>query len=176
MSIVLKRIYEEYRRRFFAYVYRRIHDAETSADIVQTVVMNVLVKIRTEPEFESMPYLVMIAYIYRSLENAVIDHLRKKDVTRRKVQELTESYLVEQTSIRSVEDVVIQKDEDIRCMCLCMEMLSEEDFVLLRDRYYYGISYKILAAEQGVSEEALRQRVSRIKKRLRKAKEDLRHD
>ncbi len=174
MSRLLRILYEKDCKKFWLRVYVKIGDAELAKDIVHDTMARVLIQIRSHPDrFDPMTEAELLAYVYRSLENAIIDFYRKRDTEKRKLQEYMEACVVEQTGRHALEDCVIEKEECRNILRFCMTELREEELLLLRDVYYYELPYRILAAEHGVSEFALRQRVSRIRKRLRKAKEKL---
>lgn len=63
----------EQRRQFLAFVQRRVGDAAAAEDILQGAYMRAL---RQEDDFETQQSVV--AWFYRVLRNAVIDHYRRR--------------------------------------------------------------------------------------------------
>ena len=172
MSVLLRKLYDEHYKSMVYHVYNWIGNIEDAKDIVQNVITKVLVKIRKAPmRFELMKDWELMAYVYRALDNAVIDYYRKNDTEKRKVQEIINVQIVETTISRSAEDIVMRKEANKKLRNFFMENVSEEEFLLLRDAYYYKIPIRILAEEYGIKEDAMKKRLSRLKARLRKEME-----
>lgn len=174
MSRLLRQLYEGYHRRLLMRAYQKVGDLETAKDIVHEVIARVLVQIRTFPDrFDIMTEAELLAYVNRSLENAVIDYYRKRDTEKRKLQEYMDQRILEMAGKNVLDERVVEREEDRRVLQSCLRILSDEELMLMCDVCHYNLPYKVLAVEQGISVWALKQRISRIRKRLRKAKEEL---
>lgn len=174
MSRLLRQLYEGYHHKLLMRAYQKLGDMETAKDLVQEVIAKVLAQIRKHPgRFEIMTEAELLAYVNRSLENAIIDYYRKRDTEKRKLQEYMDQHILETTGKRALDERVVDREEDRRVLQSCLKILSDEELMLMRDVCHYNLPYKVLAEEQGISVWALKQRISRIRKRLRKAKEGL---
>ena len=172
MSVLLKQLYSEHYKKLVFHVFKGTGNIEDAQDIVQNVVTRILVKIRKNPEkFNFMEHWEFMAYVYRALDNAVIDYYRKNDTDKRRVQDLINEHVVNTTISKSAEDIVMRKEKSKELRNIFMEQLSDEEFLLLRDAYYYRIPIRVLAEEFGIREDAMKKRLSRLKARLRKEME-----
>jgi len=95
----------EQRRQFLAFVERRVGDSAAAEDILQAAYMRAL---RSEDEFEKDESVV--AWFYRVLRNAVIDHYRRRG---------TEGKALEAWG-RELQDVVHPSHEAQAEICCCL--------------------------------------------------------
>lgn len=112
----------EYRRQFLCFVQRRVGDAALAEDILQSAYMRALQHDGDVREAESM-----VAWFYRVLRNALIDHYRRRT---------TESEALAVWA-REMEDAVVPppeiRDEVCRCLTAAMDGLPANYAELLRE-------------------------------------------
>jgi len=70
----LGELYDEYAPRIYAYLYRRVHDAQLAEDLTGEVFVRVLQAIRSERFWHTS----FRGWLYRIAHNLVVDHYRKQ--------------------------------------------------------------------------------------------------
>ena len=70
-------LYDRYAPLIYAYVYRRIHDAQTAEDLTSEVFVRMLAAIRDDKVWHTS----FRAWLYRIAHNLVVDHYRKQPPT-----------------------------------------------------------------------------------------------
>jgi len=73
----LGELYDEYAPRIYAYLYRRVHDAQLAEDLTGEVFVRVLQAIRSERFWHTS----FRGWLYRIAHNLVVDHYRKQPPT-----------------------------------------------------------------------------------------------
>ena len=70
----LAKLYDQYAPRIYAYLYRRVQDAQLAEDLTGEVFLRVLQAIRSERFWHTS----FRAWLYRIAHNLVVDHYRKQ--------------------------------------------------------------------------------------------------
>jgi RNA polymerase sigma-70 factor (ECF subfamily) len=73
----LGELYDEYAPRMYAYLYRRVQDAQTAEDLTSEVFVRMLRAIQAERFWHTS----FRAWLYRIAHNLVVDHYRKQPPT-----------------------------------------------------------------------------------------------
>lgn len=144
----------ENHRAFLAFLERRVGDREVAEDILQNAFAKSMERLDTLREGESA-----VAWFYRSLRNAVVDHWRRTGARTRAV----EAYGAE----------LEQGDEETtREVCKCVARLAStlkpEYADALRRIEVDDVAVKDFAAEAGISAGNAAVRVFRAREALRK--------
>jgi RNA polymerase sigma-70 factor, ECF subfamily len=147
----------EHREKFLGFVQRRVESREMAEDILQNAFVRGLERGGELREEESA-----VAWFYRMLRNAVIDHYRHRTSTERAFQEWVRELETETRPDEMIHDVA----------CACVQELMED----LKPEYREAIrvvdleenSLRELAGAAGISENNAAVRVHRAREALRK--------
>jgi RNA polymerase sigma-70 factor (ECF subfamily) len=146
----------ENRRTFLSFLERRIGHREAAEDVLHESYARSLDKMPIEDE-ESM-----VAWFYRVLRNAVVDHYRRGGATERALSALA----------RELEQEAEPDLDERNAVCLCVARLSEtlkaEYALALRRIDVDGVSVQDYAAEAGITPNNAGVRVFRARQALRK--------
>ena len=129
----------ENRRAFLSFLERRIGHREVAEDVLQEAFARSLDKLPLDTEESAL------AWFYRVLRNAVIDHYRRGGVSERALAALTRQ-LDEQT-----EPSLDERDAVCRCVVRLSETLKPEYALALRRIDVDGVSVQDFAAEAGIT-------------------------
>ena len=156
-----------YRKRILGTIFRLISRAEDVEDVGQDVFVRLyfsLDQLRSPEVFEP--------WLYRLTVNAAYDYLRKQrrsgDV---RMADLTEEQLsVADAAAGSKESAKHENQKQLReTLDVLMTQVSEDDRLLLGLKELQGLSLKELREVYGVSENVLKVRLFRARKRVLKA-------
>jgi RNA polymerase sigma-70 factor (ECF subfamily) len=136
---------------------------ETAKDLAQDVALRAWTQLDRLSDPRAFP-----AWIRRIAANAARDHLRRTAV--RKEDSLEAAVAIESDDDPHAKAVRIA---EIRLMLVAIEEEDSETIVLLNARAD-GVPIAELATNAGIAEAAMKMRLMRIRKRLRKRLEDLR--
>jgi RNA polymerase sigma-70 factor (ECF subfamily) len=143
-------------RAFLAFLERRVGSKEVAEDILQEAFTRGIDRAGTIRDNESV-----LAWFYRALRNAVIDHYRRNDVRRRSLEGLKQE----------LESTTVPK-ETAEAVCKCVlslaETLKPEYAEAIRRIDVEGMAVKDFAAEAGLTANNAGVRVSRARDALRK--------
>jgi RNA polymerase sigma-70 factor (ECF subfamily) len=141
-------------RDFVAFVEKRIGSRALAEDIVQSAFVRSMERGGVRDEESA------VAWFYRVLRNAVIDHYRRQAASERAGErlaaELPRSQPAEET-----------KEEICRCLAGILETLKPEYRTALDAVEIDGASLRDLAAREGISENNAAVRLHRARKALR---------
>lgn len=147
MKQQIELIIEKYYRPIYCYCTAKLYDSEAAKDCTQEVFLAFVRKAeRLDVEQEIRPWL------YRAADLVIRAYRRKNS------QLLSIS---DEDLERLCETVMPEYTED----CL-RELLTEEEYALVWQHYMEGQTMRTLAARCGTSEDAMKQRISRIRRRL----------
>ena len=140
----------EHREKFLGFLQRRVESREVAEDIMQNAFVRGLEKSGELREEDSA-----VAWFYRMLRNAVIDHYRHRASTERAMQEW-----VQELETESRPDEMIQ---DVACACVqeVLEDLKPEYREAIRVADLEERSMRELAESAGISENNAAVRVHR---------------
>ena len=146
----------ENRRAFLSFLEKRIGRTGGAEDVLQDAFARSLDKVPLGDE-ESV-----IAWFYRALRNAVVDHYRRSGATDRALATLA----------REIEEQVEPDLDDRNAVCRCVSRLSEtlkpEYAAALRRIDVEGVPVQDYATEVGISANNAGVRVFRARQALRK--------
>jgi RNA polymerase sigma factor (sigma-70 family) len=147
----------ENHRRFLAFVERRVGSREVAEDVLQEAFVRGLARADQLQEQDSV-----VAWFYRSLRNALVDHWRKTSSAKR---------IFEQPGVSDVAEPAIDP-ELMQTVCECatslLETLKPEYAAALRRVELDGISVKQLAQEMDVTPNNASVRLFRAREALRR--------
>jgi RNA polymerase sigma factor (sigma-70 family) len=146
----------ENHRTFLRFLERRVGDRATAEDLLQDAFGRALERIDTLRDDESA-----VAWFYRTLRNAAIDHYRRHDASRRAL----EAFARELDEAVPPEDV---KDAICGCVGTLAKTLKPEYARALQRIDVDGVPVKDFAAEAGISAANAGVRVFRAREALRR--------
>lgn len=146
-------LYEEHRERLFYYLLRLTGDYDLSRDIMQESFVRCLGRYSD--------CINHIALLYKVARNLVLDHKRKSD----RNEPLKQQQLADQIDIE--HQVLVH--EHYRKMLAALKSLSFQDRELLSLVADESLSYREIATIMGATENSIKVRVHRARKRLRLA-------
>lgn len=144
-------------RAFLAFLERRVGSREVAEDLLQEAFARGIDRIDTLRDEDSV-----VAWFYRSLRNAVIDHYRRNDARRRNL----ERFAGEIASAASPDAELLA--EACRCVLSLADTLKPEYAEAIRRIDVEGLPVKDFAAEKGMSANNAGVRVFRAREALRK--------
>ena len=143
-------------RTFLRFLERRVGDRETAEDLLQDAFGRALERLDSVRENESV-----VAWFYRVLRNAVIDHYRRSDAARRAVEAFARD-LDETVPPHDVRDAICE------CVTTLARTLKPGYAEALRQIDVEGVPVKDFAAQAGISAGNAAVRVFRAREALRK--------
>jgi RNA polymerase sigma-70 factor (ECF subfamily) len=146
-------LYQDHRERLFHYLLRMTGDYDLSRDIMQESFTRCLARYGDRID--------NIALLYKVARNLVIDHKRKSD----RNESLKEQNTVDPIAL----DQQFLVREEYRKVLLALKDLSFEDRELLSLVAGKSLSYRKIASILAISENSVKVRVHRARKRLRSA-------
>ncbi|MGD9366138.1 MAG: RNA polymerase sigma factor [Desulfobacteraceae bacterium] len=146
-------LYKEHRERLFYYLLRLTGDYDLSRDIMQESFARCLGRYGDR--------IIHIALLYKVARNLVLDHKRKSG----RNEPLGQHQPADQTDIE--HQVLVQ--EHYRKVLAALKSLSFQDRELLSLVANESLSYREIALIMGTTENSIKVRVHRARKRLRDA-------
>jgi RNA polymerase sigma factor (sigma-70 family) len=147
----------ENHRQFLAFLERRLGDRALAEDVLQDAFVKSLLKEEDERDEASS-----VAWFYRTLRNAVIDHYRRTGARNRALESLA----------RELEDAVEPPPELHDEVCACVSRLAStlkpEYADAIRRIDVEGAAVQEFAAEAGITANNASVRVFRAREALRK--------
>jgi RNA polymerase sigma factor (sigma-70 family) len=146
----------ENRREFLAFLERRVGHRELAEDVLQEAFVRTLDKLPGGDDESA------VAWFYRVLRNAVVDHYRRRGASERAL-----ATLARELDEHSEPDLD-ERNAVCRCVARLSETLKAEYAAALRRIDIDGVSLHEYAAEAGISANNAGVRVFRARKALRK--------
>lgn len=156
VSPEVARVLVDNHRAFLAFLERRVGSAEVAEDILQEAFARGLDRAGTLRDEESA-----VAWFYRTLRNAVIDHYRRNDARRRNL----ERFAAELDPVEAPPEVA---DAVCGCVSSLASTLKPEYAEAIRRIDVEGLAVKDFAAEKGLSASNAGVRVFRAREALRR--------
>lgn len=141
-ELAFEQIYRRYGNRVYGYALKKTRKEEFAKEIVQEVFFKIH---RCRDSYDRQ--YPLSAWIFTITRSVIVDFYRKNP---------------------SLVGLDIEQLEDRSAESVSLELLSEEERCLIKERFFFGKTYRELEKEIGVSSSSLRKRVERIIKRLRK--------
>ncbi len=158
-DVALQRLLEN-RSKFVSFVQKHVNSSSDAEDIVQSAFVRMVEKADTIDDEESV-----VAWFYRVLRNAIIDHYRRRDVRDRGAEEFARE-------MRDLEQRLAFDPSDRNEVCQCVKPLLDS----LKPEYRAALNLvdieekplRDLAQASGISENNAAVRVHRARQALRK--------
>ena len=147
----------ENHRRFLAFLERRVGSRDVAEDILQDAFVRGLARAGQLRDQESI-----VAWFYRSLRNALVDHWRRSGAERRAIEELVAG----SDSEPSVDPELMRKV--CECATALLDTLKPEYAEALRRVEMEGVSVKDFALEKHVTPNTASVRLFRAREALRR--------
>jgi RNA polymerase sigma-70 factor (ECF subfamily) len=144
-------------RQFLGFLQKRVESREAAEDILQAAFVRALERGSELRDDESA-----VAWFYRVLRNAIIDHYRRRDSMQRAYEGWGKEFLTQETPEAAI------KDEICKCVSSLMSTLKPEYQEALRMIDLDEGSLKDLAAKSGITDGNAAVRVHRAREALRK--------
>lgn len=151
-------LYAEYFTRLYRYVYFRLHDKETSMDIVQNVF------IKAYEHIEDINLEQALRYLYTVARNQLIDHLRKKHSI---ILDSFDDFVGNISDNNLDPEDALQLNEEYSSLHTALASLPETARDIIALRYLQELEYSEIAHITGKSELSIRKAVSRSLAMLR---------
>jgi RNA polymerase sigma factor (sigma-70 family) len=146
----------ENRRAFLSFLERRVGHGELAEDVLQDAYARSLDKVPLGGEESA------VAWFYRVLRNAVVDHYRRGGASERALSTLAREL------DQHMEPDLDERNAVCRCVARLSETLKPEYAAALRRIDVDGIPVQEYAAEAGITANNARVRVFRARQALRK--------
>jgi RNA polymerase sigma-70 factor (ECF subfamily) len=146
----------EHRAKFVSFVHQHVASAHDAEDIVQSAFLRSVEKLESIRQEESV-----VAWFYRVLRNAIIDHYRRTASNERKFKELALHFSEEAPSSQIHREVC-------QCILPVVDQLKPEYRDALKYVDIEESSLKDFAAGHSISENNAAVRVHRARQALRK--------
>lgn len=157
MDAAVKQALVDNHRAFLGFLERRVGRRELAEDILQDAFARGLEKLHTLREGEAV-----VAWFYRALRNATVDHHRRAQVADRALGQ----FAAELEATEEPPETV--RDEVCRCVTRLAETLKPEYAAALRAVELEGASVGAFAVAQGISKSNAGVRVFRAREALRR--------
>lgn len=142
----------------FLFVYKRIQDEETSADIVSQLFLKAMTKLSSY-QFRGLPFS---AWLYRIAVNEVNQYYRDSKKQRHvSIESVNLTGLMQETEEPATE-------ENMQRLVAGLQFLSPEELEFLEMRYFEKIPFRELAAIYQITETNAKVRMHRMLKKLKK--------
>jgi RNA polymerase sigma-70 factor (ECF subfamily) len=151
-------IYDRYNQKVFAYSLKILADRDNAMDVTQDVFLKVshnIEKLKDACTF--VKWLFIIAH------NLCIDLLKERSHGRCIGLENSE---VLEAEIFNVEEALL-KEKEIEYMEIVLDRMPEKDRVLVVEKYFQKMSILDLMEKYGISESAVKMRLSRSRDKLK---------
>ena len=150
MEQQVDQVIARYYHTIYCYCTARLFDAEAARDCTQEVF---LALVRKQDQLHTLEEIR--PWLYRAADLTIREFRRKNS-----------PYIsVPDEELERICETVMP---DFAGDCV-REILSEEEYALVWRHYMDGVPLRELAAESGISEDAMKQRISRIRRRLASA-------
>ncbi|MBX7082310.1 MAG: sigma-70 family RNA polymerase sigma factor [Nannocystaceae bacterium] len=146
-------------RAFLAFVQRKLGDRALAEDVLQSAFVRSLERQDQLRDRESA-----VAWFYRMLRNAVIDHQRHDRMAARRLESFAQELALAPQSASPAD-----RDEICACLLTLAEALPAEQARALRRVDLEGVAVKDYAVEAGITANNAGVRLFRARARLREA-------
>lgn len=164
--MILEEIYRKYRQRYILFIRSRFSDKAMAEDILQEVFVN-LFQNMGRYKIEQMKEEEAKQYIYKCIQNKIFDLQKRNEPI---FVPLIENKMMRDVMYtpESLEQTLIDKQELKDAICNVMRILNRQEFVIMRDIFYEGISREEAAKKLGMSKKTLTGKIHRIRKKVNK--------
>lgn len=150
------RVLVENHRRFLAFLERRVESREVAEDILQEAFVRGLPRLSSLRQQEAV-----VAWFYRMLRNALIDHYRRRDAEARAMQQVVTEFNEATTDSELMGEVC-------QCVTALVGTLKPEYAAAIQRVDLDGVAVRAFAEEQGINANNAGVRVHRAREALRR--------
>lgn len=150
-------LYDKYYLRIFRYVFQRVEDEDTAADITSVVFSKALFSLN-KYQFRGVPFS---AWLFRVAQNELNQLFRKSKV--QKVVNVPLENLAQIAEDAGEENL----EERIKSLKIAMKGLSEDELELIEQRYFEERSYKEISEILDMEENNARVKTFRVIQKLK---------
>lgn len=143
--------YREYFNRVYKYVYRKIPNPQVAEDITQDTFYAAYVKCQ-ELARHPKPEL----WLLRTAHNKMLEFYRR--------MKYRDTVPLEEESLELGKEEIYYQMKELELTALAT--MNQEEWQLMKKYYFFGYSIQELAEAEGITENNMRVRLSRLKKRL----------
>ena len=147
-------IYVKYYDEIFRYIYRRTDDAEVTADLCSQTFYNALKNIR-KFKWQGKPF---VSWLYTIALNEVRKFYRNKRPI----------FIIEEERVAELLYDQLEHDDPSQQIKKVFSRLSDEEVRLVELKYFEGQTFKEIAALMSASESAIKMKIYRLLKRMKK--------
>lgn len=152
----MARVLVENHQRFLAFLERRVESREVAEDILQEAFVRGLPRLSSLRQQESV-----VAWFYRMLRNALIDHYRRRDAEARAMQQVATEFNEAATDSEMMHAVC-------ECVTSLIGTLKPEYAAAIQRVDLDGIAVRAFADEQGINANNAGVRLHRAREALRR--------
>ncbi|MBI2196659.1 RNA polymerase sigma factor [Candidatus Daviesbacteria bacterium] len=154
------KLYEQFRKRIFRYIYYLTYDRDLGEDLTQLTFLKAWVAL---PKFSSQKGTLQ-AYLYSIARNLVIDYKRRR-------KEVSLENIAEPAYTTNFEDNLI-REENVKMVQTLLAGLDGEEKQLVIFRYFEELHFGEIAHILHKKEGAIRVRLHRILQKLKERVKD----
>ena len=159
-NLYIREIYQRHRQKVFYTCLGIVKDREIANDLVQDIILKMMQHL---PQLKNGKLLGL--WLHRIANNHCIDH--QKSLSNWSVIEADESLEIEDTSVDM--DNLQFKEALIDSLNNIIQLLSYEDQILIKLKYFDRYSIGDLEKYFGLSKSAIKMRLARARERMRKS-------
>lgn len=134
-----EQIYKEYFKPMFLYALSFLTTEEDAEDVVQEIFTNLW----QAGHFQDIHAPSLKTYLFRSVKNACLNRLKKKDILSERLEAIHEEVMEEEAQ-RLNEDLIREIEAEI-------EQLPTQTREVIRGVYFQNLKYQEIAERLGVS-------------------------
>ncbi len=150
-------LYDKYYLRIFRYIFQRVEDEDTAADVTSVVFSKALFSL-SKYQFRGVPFS---AWLFRVAQNELNQLFRKNKV--QKVVNIPLENLAQIAEDAGEENL----EERIESLKNAMKNLSEDELELIEQRYFENRSYKEMSEILDMEENNARVKTFRVIQKLK---------
>lgn len=150
-------LYDKYYLRIFRYVFQRVEDEDTAADVTSVVFSKALFNLK-KYEFRGVPFS---AWLFRVAQNE-LNQLFRQNKVQKVVNIPTEN--LPQIAEDAGEEGLEERIEELK---IAMKDLSEDELELIEQRYFENRSYKEMGEILNMEENNARVKTFRVIQKLK---------
>ncbi len=151
-------IYDRYYVQLFKFVFARVSDEDTTADLCSQIFLKALQGLKTY-QFKSIPYS---AYLYRIAANEITSYHR--------VNQKARTVSIEESSIAALFEEHLEENQWDKYKPKLTEVLNElreTDLQLIEMRFFEQLSFKEIAEIVGLTESNTKVKTYRVLERIK---------
>lgn len=154
-------LFQEYQKLMFSTAKKYVSDNYAAEDIVQESLISFLKNLHT---IMSLERCSLAAYVVCTVRNTSINYLKKQGTTRKHVVPTpVENSEAEVSQDLPVEELLLLR-EDLHTLSVVLREMSEENRLLLENKYILGQSDEEIAEKLGCKPSSVRMKLTRARR------------